>query len=148
MTLAIPPRVCSRAQVTQRVLEPTNIHVPKSPVFYLHPSSSSMLSSLNPELFVYHSLPQKHNSFSHPASALSDNWVGSDQYRDLLSLPRAGQTPHCLCGEEDPPDSLEAGIPGSCTAPLQFSSMGKTQHQRCPRPFQDSSIPAAIASTC
>lgn len=97
------------------------------------------LHSIQSYLFII-LCPNKHHSFSHTASALSDNWAGSD--RDLLSLPRAGWTPHCLCGDEDPPDSLEAGIPGPCTS-LQCSFLGKPQHQRCPKPFQDSNVPTA-----
>lgn len=124
-----------------------------------HPCSqiSSVLSAS--QLFLHAVFTQSRAiclSFSAPTSIthfpilhLLSQTTGQDlTSTDFLSLPRAGWTPHCLCGDEDPPDSLEAGIPGPCTAPLLYSSMGKTQHQRCPRPFQDSSIPAAIASTC
>lgn len=48
------------------------------------------------------------------------------------SLELAEHPTACVGMKRQPPDSLEASIPGACTAPLQCSSLGKLQAQRCP----------------
>lgn len=59
-------------------------------------------------------------------------WAGSDQDRELLSVPRAIWTPHCLHGDK----TQEAGIPGHCTAPswcLSSIPPGKPSVLRMPQ---------------
>lgn len=73
-------------------------------------------------------------------------WAGSNQDRDLLSLPRAGWTPHCLLGTGIHPMHLRLGylvttlLP--CGASLR-SLLRKPQHRGCPSPLWDSNVPMA-----
>lgn len=117
------------------------------------PQISSVLSE--PQLFLHavftqtralclsFSVPTSTTHFPYPASAFSDNWARSNQYRDLLSLPRAGHPTACVGMKIHAIHWRQA--PGPCTAPLQCSSLGKSQHQRCPKPFHNINVPTAGA---
>lgn len=118
---SISPRVCSRPQVAQGISEPTTNHAPRSAAHHPCCSSPPRLCSLDPELPVYHFLPQQEHSFFHPLPALPEptGW--------LPGRIQPGQTPaqpaqSWLLGDTDSPHALEAGIlesPLPCTARLR-----------------------------
>lgn len=135
--LQCPPRVCSRAQVTQGISEPvTNptvspdtqriIPIPALPPHCVHPIQSY--------LFI-HLCSSRDCSFFHPLPALSER-MGR-----LLGRTQPGHRPAQLVqgrlhGDRGTPHAPGAGVPGHRTAPLRCSSLvppGKASALRMPQ---------------